>query len=654
MPRDLPIGNGTVLINFDSHYAMRDIFFPHVGQENHSIGHPSRFGVFIDDQFSWVGPEWQITMDYLEDTLVTNVRLFSEKLKLEITVHDAVDFHLWVYLRELKVKDLSGQNRKVKLYFTHDLHIGETQVGDTAFYDPRTNSVIHYKRDRWFLINLCTPTKCGVDEWACGTKEACGMEGTWKDAEDGSLSNNPIAQGSVDSTIGIGFDLEANSTAVAHYWICFGVSYDKVVKLNSIVLEKTPTALIERTADYWKLWVNAIPINFQNLPEAIIKLYKRSLLVIRSQIDQDGAIIAANDYDIAQFSRDTYSYMWPRDGAIVANALSRAGHRELCVRFFNFLNEIIGENGYFLHKYNPDKTLASSWHPWLRNGAYSLPIQEDETALVLWSLWEHFRHYRDVEVIKPLYRKIITNCADFMVDFRDERTKLPKPSYDLWEERYGIHLFTAASVVAGLLAGANFAHAFGDHELHSKYNKAAEEVKAAIEEYFLDGKTGTYARMLSIEGDKLIADLTADSACAGLFLFDAFRANEENVVNTMKRLEDTLAIPQPIWGIARYQNDYYQRVSTNFTGNPWFISTMWLAQFHARTAKNNDDLSEVIKTMQWVVERALPSGVLAEQVNPENGSPLSVSPLTWSHAGFVILVHDYLDKHKKLLSKSII
>ena len=30
---------------------------------------------------------------------------------------------------------------------------------------------------------------------------------------------------------------------------------------------------------------------------------------------------------------------------------------------------------------------ASSWHPWVLNGARVLPIQEDETALVVWALW---------------------------------------------------------------------------------------------------------------------------------------------------------------------------------------------------------------------------------------------------------------------------
>ena len=38
--RDIPVGNGQLLVNFDDKYQIRDIYFPHVGQENHTEGFP--------------------------------------------------------------------------------------------------------------------------------------------------------------------------------------------------------------------------------------------------------------------------------------------------------------------------------------------------------------------------------------------------------------------------------------------------------------------------------------------------------------------------------------------------------------------------------------------------------------------------------------
>ena len=54
MARDIPVGNGDLLINFDELYRVRDIYYPCVGRYNHTGGHVQRFGVWADGQFSWI------------------------------------------------------------------------------------------------------------------------------------------------------------------------------------------------------------------------------------------------------------------------------------------------------------------------------------------------------------------------------------------------------------------------------------------------------------------------------------------------------------------------------------------------------------------------------------------------------------------------
>ena len=56
--------------------------------------------------------------------------------------------------------------------------------------------------------------------------------------------------------------------------------------------------------------------------------------------------------------------MWPRDGALVAYALDLAGQPDVTRNFYNFCKDVLLPEGYLLHKYNPDKSLGSSWHPW--------------------------------------------------------------------------------------------------------------------------------------------------------------------------------------------------------------------------------------------------------------------------------------------------
>lgn len=79
MPRDLPIGNGNMLIAFDRDYLLREFYFPHVGEENHTHGEKFRFGVYIDHEFGWIPDGWRIRKDYLDDSLITDVELTHDR-----------------------------------------------------------------------------------------------------------------------------------------------------------------------------------------------------------------------------------------------------------------------------------------------------------------------------------------------------------------------------------------------------------------------------------------------------------------------------------------------------------------------------------------------------------------------------------------------
>ena len=122
----------------------------------------------------------------------------------------------------------------------------------------------------------------------------------------------------------VAITVPAKGTASAVFWIGAGQAYDDVRELDKLVRERTPSAFLARTKDYWRLWANKDESIADHLPDRICDLYKRSTLVIRTQVDNRGAIIAANDSDVLRFNRDTYSYLWPRDGALVADALDLA------------------------------------------------------------------------------------------------------------------------------------------------------------------------------------------------------------------------------------------------------------------------------------------------------------------------------------------
>ncbi len=336
MPKDIPVSNGNLLLNFDLDYQVRDIYFPYIGQEDHSKGNPFQFGVWVDERCSWMGPDWEKDLRYQDNSLVTQVRLKNAALGLELRCADAVDMDLNVYLKKIEVINLRDTARDVRLFFSHDFHLSGNDIGDTAYFDPRTGTIIHYKGSRYFLIDCCTGNAFGVSHYTCGGRGNTGKEESWKDAEDGELNGNAISWGSADSTIGIWLSLTAHGSTEACYWIAAGTRYHEVTRLTGVVRKQTPKALIDRTSNYWKAWIQIETRSLADLPKAVTDLFNRSLFILRTQIDDRGAIIAANDSDIIRFGKDTYSYMWGRDGAFVVAALSQAGYPEVCRKFFEF------------------------------------------------------------------------------------------------------------------------------------------------------------------------------------------------------------------------------------------------------------------------------------------------------------------------------
>ena len=415
---------------------------------------------------------------------------------MSLHCNDAVDFHRNVMVRRIRVKNDMDVGRLVKIFHHQDFLMFGTRIGDTAYYDPEIKGMVHYRAKRYLMATFHEGGEQRVDEFATGTSGFGGAEGTFRDAEDGKLGMNPIAQGAVDSTMGCVVHVGPREVKTLYMILMAGNSREEIMALNAWLDKQTPQRVIERTTSYWRLWTAGTGINFGDLPENCQEMFKRSLLTVRTQVDADGAILAANDSDIMQFSRDTYSYMWPRDGALVADALDLCGMSDMARNFYSFCQRTITDEGYFLHKYNPDGSPASSWHPWIKDGRPSLPIQEDETALVIWSLWRHYWRYRDLDFVRPLWVDMVIPAAEFMCKYRDDVTGLPLPSYDLWEERWGIHAFTVGTVYGGLIAARNFAVSFGDAERAERYQTAADEIQEAAAKYLWSDKLGRYVRRL--------------------------------------------------------------------------------------------------------------------------------------------------------------
>lgn len=655
MARKIVIGNGQTLVGLDQYARIRDFYYDYVGLDNHLAEDSiNRIGIWVDDQndqaqpvFSWISdPSWQFFSDYKPETLAGSITAVNENLQIELHFLDLVYNEKNILLRQITVTNHAKTKRNIKLFFNHQFRMYGVYKKDTVYFDPEDKTIIHYKGRRAALIGAQKGDVQGFSDYSVGLSGIEGKEGTWKDAEDGFLSKNAIEHGVVDSTVGFENLTDAESKFDFCFWIAIGKSLSEVKKLHQYVLKKSPEHLLETTQDFWYAWVNRIELDFCDLSTEIIDLFKTSLLVMRTHVDNTGAIIASGDSELLRYGRDNYSYVWQRDAAFVALAFDRAGFHGVSRKFFEFCNEVVSDEGYFFHRYRCDKSLGSSWHPWVSQGRRQLPIQEDETALVLVSLWKHYEYTKDLEFIEKIYNPLIKKTANFILGFRSQ-SYLPFASYDLWEMKYGVHSFTAASVSAALESAANFAHLLGKEDDQAAFSQGSKQVRQAVQKNFFNEQAQYFYKSLDFQGEDVLHDETIDSSSFyGLFKFGVFDANDQIMQKAFSVLQQKLSCPNG--GIARFEDDQYFRTSQECSGNPWIITTLWAAQYKIAVAKSKEELSKIKADLRWVLQSALDTGILPEQLDPSSGEQISVSPLVWSHAELVTTVSDYVDKHQSL------
>ncbi|NCP67752.1 glycoside hydrolase family 15 protein [Candidatus Peregrinibacteria bacterium] len=656
MPQSLVVANGNMLVNFDANLQMRDFFYPFIGQENHSsYGKIHRLGLWVDGAFSWLNDgHWEITPQYHNGALVGHSVAENKGLGVKLIFEDFVYTTHDILFRKITVHNHYNHEREFRLYFSHDFYLYGDKMEDTAIYEPDLNAMLHYRKQRYFLLNgAWDHCNSGISEFTTGKSNYGDREGTWRDAEDGHLHGNPIEQGSVDSTIGFYKSIAPDKPRTLYFWIAAGKNYGDINRLNKRVTNLGPEKIFQHTYGYWKQWATKHEFKLKGVPKEAQKLWYQSLLLIRSQIDNRGAIIASTDSDIMKFNKDTYAYVWPRDAALVSVSLARAGYFEPVKSFLKFAKNLITPDGYVLHKFTPDGSLGSSWHPKLRNGKSQIPIQEDESALLLVALWELYKESKSIEVAQRLFNPMVLKIGRFLIQYVNAETGLPKESYDLWEEQYGVFTFTCATVYAGLKAAENLSHITGHYEDEIIFRDAAKKMQQSILKYMYSEEHGRFVKKIYYEEGELKVDPTVDSSVAFVWEMGLLPADDPRMISTMQAIEDHLKVQTEVGGICRYEGDFYHRnweyeYSAKLPGNPWIITTLWLANWKLEMATTIHELHPIRETFDWVCRQQNSAGILPEQMDPHTGDPLSVAPLTWSHSTYVDSVLRYTKKYQAL------
>lgn len=642
MARPIVLSNGEMHVGLNIYGLVHDFYYPYVGLENHAIGEGTRhrIGVWVDGEISWLDDEsWEFRFRYQDHALIGSTIATNHRLKIVLELDDTVDSDRNVFMRNIHVVNHANHEREIRLFMHQAFVIGDSRSNtDTAQYLPDSDAIVHYRGRRAFVISG-THNDQPFDQYSLGLFGIEGREGTWRDAEDGELSMSTVEHGQVDSTIRFKLRISPYSSARVHYWIAAGTSLRDALVHHRNQRRDGVVNRLHATAKWWRSWLEPVQRVSQRLSTDQRRLMTVSMMILKAHMDKRGAIIASTDSGMLNYGRDAYAYSWPRDGAYVLWPLIRLGYTEEATAFFDFCRRGLHPAGYLAHKYRADGAVGSSWHTYLHDdGSVSPPIQFDETAGVLFMFAQFYHANPSEDLLREYYESLVVPMAEFLVESIDPTTSLPRPSYDLWEEVYQTTTYTAAVCYGALQSAASLAEVLHDDSRAVKWRSAADDIQLAAQSQLYDEQRGQLLKGLVPQaGGDYLPDPTIDSSSVyGSFIYGLFSIDDPRFKSAvdawLKRFDQISKI-----GLPRYEDDTYRRIDGE-PENYWLITTLWHAQYCLEVG----DSASAHTTLDWVADRSFDSGILSEQVVPSSLDSTSISPLSWSHAEYVMTLLDML------------
>lgn len=647
MSRPIVLSNGEMHVGINNYGMVHDFYYPYVGFENHSAGKNLRhhIGVWIGGKISWLySSDWSFTFRYPHSALIGHTIAKNEQLGIILEFDDFVDANVSAFIRNIHVVNLFNEKREIRLFMHQAFSIGDSRSNtDTAQYLPGSNAILHYRGRRAFVISGENSGE-SFDQYTVGLFGIEGKQGTYLDAEDGDLCQNNVEHGRVDSTIRFLINIEANSSKRVQYWIAAGMTINEALRIHKKIQEDGGIQFMTRTADWWHEWLKPAYSVMANVDPGYKASFLQSIIIIKSQIDKHGAVIASTDTSMLNYSRDAYAYSWPRDGAYVLWPLIRIGYKDEALRFFEFSKRGLHPDGYLMHKYRADGALGSSWHPYIHtNNIIAPPIQEDETALTLYVFAQYYQLHPEINVLKEFYKDMVIPMANFLSEFVDKISGLPKPSYDLWEQTFLTSTYTTAVTFAALNAASDLATAAHDDNNAVKWRIAAGQIQEAAHKYMFNEERKTFYRGININNGQIEKDPVVDcSSVFGSYMFGLFSSDSYEIKSSINTIKNLFGINNGQEGLPRCENDEYRRTSQGITGNYWYITTFWLAQYYIDTG----EIDKAKKILDWAKSHQSKTGVMGEQIDPITNEIISPAPLTWSHAEYITTILN-LAKSKK-------
>lgn len=631
------VGNGRLLVTLDHQGDVLSACWPCIDSPNQLQAF--RVSKTPSDKSFVVSDLSKSQFDYVRDTNIFSARtadcLLVQDLVIDVTIptrEEPVDVH---------VRCVAGPHPILTLYFIPEL---DGRPGaQTVYWDDERQVLLAFCRQCWVAIGSA---RGRVYDFHCGRRGDESSAVTL--LSDPSLPGERLAFRNVDAALRVTESAEAT--------ILYSVyGQTREVVLDGIRAARMQTwSEIEKTAQLTAQG-SLDEVTLSGSTASVNQALRRSSLVFDLLTNRvTGGVIAGPDVQSGIASAPGYATVWARDAAWTALGALAMGRAAMVKQMLRFTLVTQAPEGLWLHRHHTDYALASSW------GLHQI----DETGIVLHAILCYSQSTGDIAFAKESWLSI-SKAANFLLQACDAERGLPIRSIDLWEEREGFHLYTAASVIAGLKAAALLAEQLNDKEqsAHNWWGGAEEIERETLLQFWnpeqnrflsslhsssalpmVDPERPELSAKMHSRGSRpttalaqypnwrgssvIVKNLAHDISVLALAVpFGVLPVDDPRIISTVSGLREHLWNAQ-VGGMARYEGDSYGG------GNPWPLASLWLAIYEGACG----NAEEAHRLIDWVVAHSTPAGLVPEQVHRESGKPVAAVPLTWSHAMLAIAI----------------
>ena len=554
------------------------------------------------------------SQEYVEQTNILNTEIINTYFNLKIIQTDFVSSKENILVRRYKL--INNNNIKLNVdLLLHSKLLSNYNNSVSGMYKDQT--LMQYMHDYTFAIfsknkplsYQINNTSENINEGLIGGKDYIGM------SIDSSISYNfgeiePGKEEIIDIIISV-YDNKKKTEIIE----------DENIRLKKLDIDKQ----LEDTNKYWKNYLKKhdklnLPTPINEKERKIKKIYERSILLFPLLYNNEtGGISASAEVDENHTKCGRYSYCWPRDAIFITKGMYKLGMEKEVEKFYkSFCANTQSKNGMWEQRFYTDGNLAPSWG-----------YQVDETASVVYGVYDYYTHKQEVKFLKDNL-KMCEKAVFFLEKYVDNvlNNKEMQLSYDIWEECESIHTYSMATIFGAFKAMLNINEIV--KPLYETNRLKLEQIAKSnqkIEKYMIDIKKYVLNHFYDEDKKCFIRnekDRKMDISLLGLiYPFNMFSPKEKKIQNTVERINMTLRTYTG--GYLRYEGDNY------IGGNPWIIANLWLAEYYLEAGIKN----KARECFDFAIIGSNQHGLLPEQVNNDTMDPAWVIGLGWSHAMFI-------------------